>query len=146
VGDVVSDWQRSTEECAYGDLAPEVQLSILEYAEKHGLGDIGAVATFCAVTSSAKKKLFGRRSQTTSIVVTPELLLWALSEGGDVTTIAAKRNEMEVSEFASEFVDDSGLEVFGFVPLGASERGTAFIGLGHEPAAQRLRDALAAGL
>jgi hypothetical protein len=142
----MSEWQRSTEESAYGGLAPEVQLSIAEYVEKHGLGDIGAVATFCAVTSSEKRKLFGRRSQTTSIVVTPELLLWALSEGGDVTTIAAKRSEIEVRDFTSELVDDSGIEVFGFVPLGASERGTAFIGLGPEAAAQRLRDALAEAL
>jgi hypothetical protein len=144
VGDVVSDWQRSTEECRYGDLAPAVQLSIAEYAEKHGLGDVGAAATFCAVTSSERKKLFGKRSQTTSIVVTPELLVWALNEGGNVTTIAARRREIEISEFSSELVEDSGLEVFGFVPLGASERATAFIGLGAELDAQRLREALGA--
>jgi hypothetical protein len=146
LGDVVSDWQRSTEECTYGDLAPEVLSSIADYAEKHQLGDVGADATFCAVTMSERKKLFGTRSQTTSIVVTPEPLLWTLSEGGGATTIAARRSEVEISEFASELVDDTGLEVFGFVPLGAAERGTAFIGLGSEPAARRLRETLAQAL
>jgi hypothetical protein len=142
----MSDWQRSTEERTFGDLAPAVQSSIADYAEKHRLGDIGAAATFCAVTSSERKKLFGKRSQTTSIVVTPDLLVWSLSEHGDITTIAARRSEVEISEFASGLVDDSGLEVFGFVPLGASERGTAFIGLGSEPAARRLREALSQAL
>jgi len=142
VGDVVSDWQRSTEECAYGDLPPAVQLSIANYAEKHGLGDIGDQAIFCAVTNSERKKLFGRRSQTTSIVVTPELLVWARTEDRDATTVAATRSEIEIKEFEPTLVDDSGIEVFGFVPLGASERGTAFIGLGPEPAGRRLREAL----
>jgi hypothetical protein len=142
VGDVVSDWQRSTEECSYGDLAPAVQLSIANYAETRGLGDIGDQAIFCAVTSSERKKLFGRRRQTTSIVVTPELLVWALTEDGDATTVAARRSEIEIEEFEPTLVDDSGIEVFGFVPLGASERGTAFIGLGPEPAGRRLREAL----
>lgn len=138
----MSDWQRSTEGCSYGDLAPAVQLSIATYAEKHDLGDVGGAAIFCAVTSSARNKLFGKRSQTTSIVVTPDLLVWTLSESGDVTTLAARRGEIEIKDFESDVVDDSGIEVFGFVPLGASERGTAFIGLGPEPAAGRLREVL----
>jgi hypothetical protein len=138
----VSDWQRSTEESSYGDLPPDVQASMAAYAERHALGDVGADATFCAVTASERKKLFGKRRQTTSIVVTPTVLLWALSEDGDVTTIGVKRSEVEVSEFHSDLVEDTGLEVFGFVPIGASERGSAFIGLGPEPASRRLREAL----
>jgi len=138
----VSDWQRSTEESSYGGLPPDVQVSIARYAEKHELGDVGADATFCAVTASERKKLFGKRRQTTSILVTPALLLWTVSEGGDVTTIGVKRSEVEVSEFHSDLVEDTGLEVFGFVPLGASERGTAFIGFGAEPASRRLKEAL----
>ena len=86
----MSDWQRSTEERRYGDLAPEVQRSIAEYAEKHELGDVGADATICAVTASELKKLFGTRKQTTSIVVTPALLVWTLSDDGDVTTIGVE--------------------------------------------------------
>ena len=136
----MSDWQRSTQECSYDDLAPAVQLSIADYAEKRDLGDIGDTTVFCAVTTSERKKLFGKRRQTTSIVVTPELLVWTVSEGGDATTVAARRGEIEIRDFESELVDDSGIEVFGFVPLGASERGTAFIGLGPELAAQRLRE------
>jgi hypothetical protein len=138
----VSDWQRSTEESSYGDLPPDVQASISVYAERHALGDVGADATFCAVTASERKKLFGKRRQTTSILVTTALLVWTLSEEADVTTIGVKRSEVEVSEFYSDLVEDTGLEVFGFVPIGASERGTAFIGLGPEPASRRLREAL----
>jgi hypothetical protein len=138
----VGDWRRSTEERAYGDFPHDVQASIVAYAEKHDLGNIGADATFCAVTVSEQKKLFGTRRQATFIVATPTLLIWALSDGGDVTTVAAKRSEVEITEFQSQLVDDSGLEVFGFVPLGASQRGTAFVGLGSEPAARRLRGVL----
>ena len=39
-------------------------------------------------------------------------------------------------------VEDTGLEVFGFVPFGASDRGSALIGLGPEPASRRLEEAL----
>jgi hypothetical protein len=134
----VSDWQRSTEERSYGDFPPETQASIAAYAEVHGLGSIGAEATFCVVTYSERKKLIGMRRQATFIVVTPALLVWALTEGDDVTTVAVKRDEVEITEFESPLVHDTGLEVFGFVPLGASERGSAFIGLGPEPAASKL--------
>jgi hypothetical protein len=138
----VGDWRRSTEERSYGDFPPEVQSSIVEYAEKHALGNVGADATFSAVTLSEQKKLFGTRRQATFIVVTPTLLVWALSDRGDVTTVAVKRSEVEITEFQAQLVDDTGLEVFGFVPLGASERGTVFVGLGSEPAAWKLRGIL----
>jgi len=138
----VGDWRRSTEEGSYGDLPPDVQGSISAYAERHQLGDLGADATFCAVTASERKKLFGKRGQTTSILVTPALLVWTVSEGNDDTTTGVKRSEVEISEFHSDLVDDTGLEVFGFVPIGASERGTAFIGLGSEAASRRLKEAL----
>jgi hypothetical protein len=138
----VSDWQRVTHESSYADLPPDVQLSIASYAEKHELGDVGADATFCAVTTSERKKLFGTQRQRTSILVTPALLVWALSEDDDVTTLAVRRSEVEIGEFDSTLVHDTGLEVFGFVPLGASERGTVFIGLGPEPASLRLKETL----
>ena len=139
----MADWQRSTVESSYGDLAPEVRASLEAYAEKHELGDVGADATFCAVTISERKKLFGRRRQTVSVVATPAHLLWTLGEGGDVTTVGVRRSEVEIREFRSDLVQDTGIEVFGFVPMGAPERATAFIGLGPEAAGQKLREALA---
>src|SRR5262249_29399333 len=113
------------------------------YAEEHELGDIGRAAAFCAVTTSERKKLFGTKRQATSVVVTPDLLVWAVEESGEVTTVAVRRREVEIREFRSDLVQDTGLKVFGFVPLDAPERGSAFIGLGAEAAAQRLREALA---
>jgi hypothetical protein len=138
----MGDWQRSTEEIACGDLPGDVQSSVSGYAAMHGLGDVTSDAIVCIVTTSQRKSLFRTRRQHTYVAVTPSVLVWALEEGGAVTTIGVKRGEVEISEFQSELVRDTGIEVFGFVPIGAAERGTAFIGLGPEPAAQRLRDAL----
>jgi hypothetical protein len=138
----VADWRRSTEELSCGDLPPDVQASVAEYAAGHGLGDVARDATVCAATTSERKALFRTRRQRTYVLVTPALLVWALAEGREVTTVGAKRDEVEIREFQSDLVADTGLEVFGFVPIGAAERGTAFVGLGPEPAAQRVRDAL----
>ena len=139
----MTDWARSTVECLFGALTPEALASIAAYADQHELGDIGADATFCAVTTSERKQLFCKRSRETSIVVTPALLVWSLSEDGKVTTIGARRSEVKVRDFSSDLVADTGIEVFGFVPIGASGRGSAFIGLGQESAGRRLREALA---
>ena len=142
----MADWQRSTREASYASFSPAVHRAIADYAEKRDLGDLGSAAVFAAETTSTreKRKLFGKGSetQTTSILVTPELLVWVVENDDGAVPLAAKRSEIEVKEFHSDLVDDTGLEVFGFV-LGAPERATAFIGLGPGAAADRLRARLA---
>ena len=142
----MSDWKRTTREASFQSFSPAVQQAIRDYAEKRELGDLGSAAALAVETTSVreKRKLFGKGSerQTTSVLVTPDLLVWVVETDDGAVPLAAKRSEVEVKEFRSDLVSDTGIEVFGFM-LGASERGTAFIGLGPGAAADRLRASLA---
>jgi hypothetical protein len=139
----MSEWERSTRECSFADLAAAD--AIRAYAEERGLGDLEHDALIvCETTSKRTKKGLLRRAKTqqTGIVVTPRFLVWAASDEGEpAAVVAAKLDEIEIKEFRSDLVEDSGLEVFGFL-YGSSERAQAFIGLGSESAAQRLREVL----
>jgi len=152
----VSNYSRSTRLCRFGELQPELAEAIRAYAVKHELGDVEGGAVLCAETASTKKKkgLFAGWFGTdpddlhhTAVVLTPERLIWARGgeESGEVVTMA-RLKEVEVRDFHSPLIEDTGLDVFGFVG-GSTERVQAFIGLGPEPdagrAAAAIKDAVA---
>jgi hypothetical protein len=51
----------------------------------------------------------------------------------------ARLQDIEVKNFTPQLIEDTGMSIFGFVG-DSSERVTAFIGLGPEPAAQKFRE------
>lgn len=127
--------------------------SMREHIQKYELGDIESRAIICCETTSMPKKRgllarftkAGIEAQRTAIIVTPDLVLWAVS-GKDETVVGwAKLEEIEVSDFEASYeqqlVADSGINIFGFLGR-SSERSKAFIGLGEELAAQKLRSVL----
>lgn len=140
----MADWRRTTRETSFEALSPAVRQAIAAYAERHELAGFGD-PVFCAETASTreKRRLFGKgeERQTTSILVTPEFLVWVVEQDGSAVPVAALLREIETREFHSDLVEDTGIEVFGFL-LDARERGTAFIGLGPEAAADRVRAAV----
>ncbi|HLM02258.1 MAG TPA: hypothetical protein VK400_14490 [Pyrinomonadaceae bacterium] len=142
------EYQRTTRECSFDDFQPEIRSAIEKYAEKHDLGNVRAEALMCAETVSEKikrgffSKIFGgaNYAQKISMLVTPERLLWcALDTGNNAVVLSARLSEVEISDFESNLVEDSGLDVFGFINQ-SPERVQAFIGLGAEPAAQKFRE------
>jgi len=149
----VGDYNRTTRECGFEQLRPELVVAIRKYVQKHRLGHIEAETLMCCETTSEKKKrgllatLFGPDRDPvhyTAALVTPSLLLWARSGAKSGTAaLAARLAEIEVQDYETspfgQTLADTGLEVFGFL-LGAPERTNAFIGLGSEPAAQRFRE------
>lgn len=144
------EYQRTTRECSFSDFQPEIQIAIRKYAEKHELGDIEADALMCAETVSEKIKqgFFGKTfgganyAQNVSMIVTPERLLWCtLDSRNSAVVLAARLAEIEIGDFDSKLIQDSGLDVFGFVNQ-SPERVQAFIGLGTEAAAQKFRETL----
>ncbi|HYP49558.1 MAG TPA: hypothetical protein VEQ34_01360 [Pyrinomonadaceae bacterium] len=144
------EYQRTTRECSFSDFTPEVRSAIRKYAEKHALGNIESEALMCAETVSEKiktgffSKIFGgsNYAQNVSMLVTPARLLWcALDSRVNAVVLSARLSEIEISDFASDLIQDNGLDVFGFINQ-SPERVQAFIGLGAEAAAQKFREAV----
>ncbi len=145
----MGDYFRSTRECTFGQLRPEILHGIRDYLQAHEMERVEAEILMCCETTSQKKKkglfagLLGGDPDPvhyTGMLVTPEWLVWARHgvKYGTVT-LSARLKEVEVKEFSSPLLEDTGLEVFGFVG-GSSEKVNAFIGLGTELAAQRFRE------
>lgn len=146
----MKEYIRSTRECSFNLFPPEIVAAIRKYVEKNGLGNIESNILMCAETSSEKikqgffSKVFGGGNYAvkTCVVVGPERILWATLDNKNATAVLTARvNEIEVKDFQSDLVEDTGLEIFGFISE-FSDRATAFIGLGEDEAAQKLRRVL----
>lgn len=148
------EYQRSTKECWFGELRPELVGAIRAYLEKHldkdELGGVESSIVVCAQTTSEHlKKSFmakltggGDKIRHTAMVLTSSLLIWSTTdEKHGPATLAVRLNEAEITDFKSPLpqIEDDGLQVVGF-SLGATERMSAFIGLGQDAAAQKVRD------
>jgi hypothetical protein len=157
-----SDYTRTTRTCAFADLRSELADALRAHARKYDLGDPAADALACCETTSEKKKrgLFGGLRggdpdpvHHTGAVLTPTHLLWARSGPKSGTVAAfARLSDLEIRTLPAipapaALADDlrDGLNVFGFVN-DASERGSAFIGLGPEPDARAFREAVASAI
>lgn len=148
------EYQRSTKECTFGALRPELVASIRAYIEKRALGGVENEVVLCAETTSEhlKKGLMaklaggGDKIRHTAIVLTPSWLIWAnTDEKHGPVTLAVRLKDAEITDFKSPLpqIEDDGLEIVGFM-VGATERASAFIGLGPEPAAQKVRETIKA--
>jgi hypothetical protein len=142
----MSDFNRTTRECAYNQLRPELLAAIQKHATEHELGDIESDAMICCETTSDRKKGGGDKVIYTAMLVTPRWLVWATS--GDKqkpVAMSARLGEIEARDYETtplyKLVQDSGINVLG-ISTGVAERGEIFIGLGKEPSAQHFRGVL----
>lgn len=144
------EYQRTTRECSVAELRPELAKAIREYAVKHDLGDVEAELIICCETTSERLKkgllsrLFGDPDALhhTAMLLTPGLLIWGTTGDRRGTSIVSARlADIEVRDYDSSLIEDSGLDIFGFLNQ-SSERVHAFIGLGEGEAAERFRRAL----
>lgn len=144
------EYKRTTRECSFSALSPEIVAAIRKYAAGNDLGNIEANVLMCAETSSEKinqgffSKIFGggNFAVKTCVVVTPECVLWATLDNKNATAVLSARfSDIEIRDFQSDLVEDTGLEIFGFIGE-FPERATAFIGLGEEESARKLRRVL----
>ena len=147
----MGDYQRSTRECNFNQLRPEIQTALFTYIEKHELGEISNDVQLCWETTSEKKKkgLFGSLLgsdpdpyHVIGIILTSHLLFWIRygPKSGSVVSFA-RLKDITIRDFSYDQVDDTGIEVFGLINY-FPERATAFIGLGKEMAADQLRASL----
>ena len=143
----MSDYHRFTRECPFDQLRPELARAIREYAQNHrALGNIEVEVLMCCETTSEKKRagalaaLLGDNPDTilyTGMVVTPQWLIWArYGDKSGMRVSSARLQDVQVRAYASLFVQDTGIEVSGYV--GDSKgKVRGYIGMGPEPAAQK---------
>jgi len=145
-------WERSTRPCLPAALPVEMRNAVRACAERHRLGDVERASLACCLTTSKRlqrgllDRLLGRSAtQQMGALVTPSVLVWSISDGGETFAVAARLAEVEVTDHAQSdraaLVEDAGLVVFGF-RIGASERATMFLGLGPGEAADAFRAAV----
>lgn len=144
------EYRRTTRECSVAELHPELAKAVREYARKHDLGDVETEALICCETASERLKkgllsrLFGDPDvlHHTAMLLTPGLLIWGTTgERRGTSILSARLADIEVTDYDSSLIKDSGLDIFGLFNQ-SSERAQAFIGLGDGPAAERFRQAL----
>ena len=78
----MGDWARTTRECRYEQLAPDMRAAFEKYCALYNLGPLGAQSTLCIETTSknVKKGLFGGAAKDVVVaaLLAPGWLLWAI--------------------------------------------------------------------
>ena len=142
----MGDWRRSTRECTFDGLLPELRQAITLYIDQYNLGEILAESRMCVQTTSeqVKKGLFGGGNiVVVGAIVTPRWLVWAIRADRDEPSVmSARLADVVVQDYArtkfAQMVPDTGIEVSGSF-TNVPERGSAFIGLGDETEAEQFR-------
>jgi len=141
-------YTRSTHECAFADLSPELVTAIRKHAEKYKLGDVESAILICCKTSSIRQKsgLFDNGDETTitGMLVTTKFLVWTNGKGKPVVMSALLRN-IDVQDFENTAMyhvkPDSGMNISGRY-TDVTKQGQSFIGLGSDPAGEKFRQVL----
>src|SRR3954471_23236666 len=110
-------YDRTTRICDFDALRPDHRAALRDYAEKHDLGAVSAQAKLCGDTTSIKRRssfidrLLVRTPTITyiSVVITGELLIWAVSSNTQPpTVISARLSTIEVSDYDLRLMLDRG--------------------------------------
>ena len=141
---------RSTRECTFADLRPELVTAIRKHIEKYKLGNIESTLLICCETTSATQKtgLFTNGSETTvtGMLVTVQLLIWTNGSKKDKPLVrSALLRNIDVQDFENTAMyqvnPDSGMNITGRY-TDVTKQGQAYIGLGTDPAGEKFRQVL----
>lgn|SRR5574341_338029 len=150
----MADYRRTTQESSPDRLRPEIRAAIEQHIAERQLGDVLANVLYCCETANERLKKPGLLAGLTGAgdpdpvhytagIVTPVWLIWARSGakyGIHATFIRLKDAEVRDYQYA-HLAEDHGLDVLGFIG-DAPERGSLFLGLGREAAADRFAEVL----
>ena len=141
---------RSTRECTFGDMHPELATAIRKHIEIYKLGEVESSLLICCETTSTSKKagLFANSNETTitSMFVTPQFLVWTGGkEKGKPSVRSALLRNIDVQDFENTAMyrvnPDSGMNIVGRY-TDVTKQGQSFIGLGPDPAGEKFRQVL----
>ena len=143
----MGDYLRTTRECTLNNLQPALAGALRAHLEKKSLDIAGIDVLICCETVSTRQKkgLFGGKAEVIlcGVLVTPKWLIWAAGKQGETPgVISARLGDIQVQDYENsdlvKLIPDMGLDISG-LRTGTVDPGSAFIGLGPEPAAQKLR-------
>jgi hypothetical protein len=146
----MGDYLRTTRECTLDSLHSLQAKAMRAHVEKYELGDIEKSILICCETVSTKKKkgFLNAKAEVilTSMLLTPQWLIWAAGKENEIPgVLSARLHELRVRDYEksdlNKLVADTGLDISG-LRTDTVEVGSAFIGLGSEPAAQKFRTIL----
>jgi hypothetical protein len=143
-------YTRSTLECTFAEMRPELAAAIRRHIETYKLGDIESSLLICCETTSKRQKagLIANGDETTftGMLVTTQLLVWTNGnkKGKPVVTSALLRN-IDAHDFENtamyQVKPDSGMNISGRY-TDVTKQGQSFIGLGSDPTGEKFRHVL----
>ena len=141
-------YTRSTRECTFANLNPELVTVICEHVEKYKLGDVESSLLICCETTSTIQRtgIFksGADTTVTGMLVTAKLLVWTNGKGKPLVRSALLRN-INAQDFENtamyQVKPDSGMNISGRY-TDVTKQGQSFIGLGSDPAGEKFRQVL----
>lgn len=143
-------YTRSTRECTFVELRPELVTAIRNHIEKYKLGEVESSLLICCETTSTNQKtgLFANGSEATitGMIVTAQLLIWTDGEKKDKPIVrSALLHNIDVQDFENTAMykdnSDSGMNIAGRY-TDVTKQGQAFIGLGTDSAGEKFRQIL----
>ncbi len=143
----MGEYLHTTRESTLDNMRPALAAAIRTRIEQHELGEVETSALMCCETISTKQKkgLFGGKAEVllVGLLLTPQWLIWAAGKETEAPVArSARLRDLQVQDYEKsemyKLVPDTGIEVSG-LRTDTPETGSIFIGLGPEPAAQKLR-------
>jgi hypothetical protein len=143
-------YTRSTRECAFADLRPELVTAIRDHIEKYKLGDVESSLLICCETISTIQKTgfltHGVETTLAGMFVTTQLLVWTNGKKKDNPNVrSALLRNIDAQDFENTAMyqvnPDSGMNITGRY-TDVTKHGQAFIGLGTDPAGEKFRQVL----
>jgi hypothetical protein len=142
----MADYHRTTRECAWTQLRPELDRAIREHARQHQLDNLATEVLMCCETTMEKMNtgwldplLNGNPDTITylALLVTPQRLIWARSGDRSATVAASARlSELRIKAFRPRGTEDIGLDVYGQME-GTHTRVGGRLMMGSESVAQK---------
>jgi hypothetical protein len=149
----MTDYLRSTRECALSELPPDLLDAIRSHAAKYHLGDIDRDIVICCETISKNRRVTGILSRMmggdpdpvryTAILVTPQWFIGARTGSlSGIFAFSARLSDIEAREFEeSQPMGDRGIVVSGKM-TDIPQPMESWWGLGAGPASERLKQVL----
>lgn len=143
----MSDYARTTRDCSFAELSPELASAVRRHIEKYELGVSEADGVICCETTSQRKKagfigrLFGGLPKVvhSAVFVTPAWFIWVTSDEKHGTAVlSARLTQVIVRDYDNKLIPDFGLNVSGSF-TDSPKRIEVFVGLEEGQAGENLK-------
>jgi hypothetical protein len=141
----VTDYRRTTRECTFDELRPELAKAIRGYAQRQEWDNLEAEVLACCETTTERTStnpldawLHGSAPTIThlALIATPDRLIWAFNNGTDVGAASAQYKDMRLKIFQPKHTPDFAVDIYARMDGTREKAGGRFM-LGSSPDAQK---------